>query len=325
MYAGSAEQLAGRTLFSTHWIAIGLSSPAGQDSRGRVGESLSFYSCLRMPLMEGKEKEEECEITGVWDCGSPLYDSFELVSLSQLLDRNMMGMAMPGSSGSGGKDPSSSEAGDSISTTSMKVDLAGCTGIFKTDTGDPAKRRRRRRDEFKNKIRVGSGIDLPILIFECVVVVYTCPYIPTRHGQVIRNLVEEMTVYLVGGIKDSLLAGKWWLVAALTSGADIWTEHAPHRKWRMRPVTHFQIETSLLRAQRERFRINPSIQQPAGSDGTSTQKGWGACCILGKQSLKLGGKSLEMLLVRLFFLEEVTLLELRDDVPYLGWPKTRER
>ncbi|KAK9143940.1 hypothetical protein Syun_013340 [Stephania yunnanensis] len=38
------------------------------------------------------DHKDQCvgEVVGVWDCGSPLYDSFELVSLSHLIERNLM-------------------------------------------------------------------------------------------------------------------------------------------------------------------------------------------------------------------------------------------
>ncbi|KAK7292783.1 hypothetical protein RJT34_15636 [Clitoria ternatea] len=34
----------------------------------------------------------------IWDCGSPLYDSFELVSLSHVIERHMMGSPYLGGS-----------------------------------------------------------------------------------------------------------------------------------------------------------------------------------------------------------------------------------
>ncbi|XP_030540982.2 uncharacterized protein LOC115748596 [Rhodamnia argentea] len=49
--------------------------------------------------MEGKEmiraRAEETEVEDgealkVWDCGSPLYDAFELVSLTQVIERHLM-------------------------------------------------------------------------------------------------------------------------------------------------------------------------------------------------------------------------------------------
>ncbi|XP_048132111.1 uncharacterized protein LOC125314254 [Rhodamnia argentea] len=40
------------------------------------------------------EEEEEGEPENVWDCGSPLYDSYELASLGHLLDRNMMALSV---------------------------------------------------------------------------------------------------------------------------------------------------------------------------------------------------------------------------------------
>lgn len=40
----------------------------------------------------------------VWDCGSPLYDSFELVSVSHVLDRNLMVLPFSGDgSGAAGR------------------------------------------------------------------------------------------------------------------------------------------------------------------------------------------------------------------------------
>ncbi|QCE02602.1 hypothetical protein DEO72_LG8g617 [Vigna unguiculata] len=48
---------------------------------------------------EGREKEEEEEETmGIWDCGSPLYDAHELVSLDHIIHRHLM--AFPSSTGS---------------------------------------------------------------------------------------------------------------------------------------------------------------------------------------------------------------------------------
>lgn len=37
-----------------------------------------------------EEKEEEEKGRGVWDCGSPLYDSYELVTVSSIIERNLM-------------------------------------------------------------------------------------------------------------------------------------------------------------------------------------------------------------------------------------------
>lgn len=38
----------------------------------------------------GKEEEEEKAVSAIWDCGSPLYDSFELVSIIHLIERHLM-------------------------------------------------------------------------------------------------------------------------------------------------------------------------------------------------------------------------------------------
>ncbi|KAF5464439.1 hypothetical protein F2P56_014514 [Juglans regia] len=50
--------------------------------------------------LKGKEIEEEEgeEALAIWDCGSPLYDSYELVSLSHVIERHLM--KLPNSSGS---------------------------------------------------------------------------------------------------------------------------------------------------------------------------------------------------------------------------------
>ncbi|KAL3517264.1 hypothetical protein ACH5RR_024166 [Cinchona calisaya] len=57
------------------------------------------------PLSHHDERKEEKEddhdestIPRIWDCGSPLYDSYELVSLSHLIDRHIM--ILPSLSGS---------------------------------------------------------------------------------------------------------------------------------------------------------------------------------------------------------------------------------
>jgi hypothetical protein len=45
----------------------------------------------------GKEEdEEERVVLATWDCGSPLYDSFELASLHHVLERHLMVLPFPG-------------------------------------------------------------------------------------------------------------------------------------------------------------------------------------------------------------------------------------
>ncbi|KAJ0054179.1 hypothetical protein Pint_00551 [Pistacia integerrima] len=49
--------------------------------------------------LQGRENIEEEEATvAIWDCGSPLYDSYELVSLTHLIERHLM--ALPSLGGS---------------------------------------------------------------------------------------------------------------------------------------------------------------------------------------------------------------------------------
>ncbi|KAK8650581.1 hypothetical protein V6N13_140213 [Hibiscus sabdariffa] len=48
---------------------------------------------------ETKEKNEEATAEfAVWDCGSPLYDTYELVSLSHLIERHLMKLPYHGGS-----------------------------------------------------------------------------------------------------------------------------------------------------------------------------------------------------------------------------------
>ena len=59
---------------------------------------------LKQEAKESKEEgegdgEEEVDNESVWDCGSPLYDSFELASLCHQLDRHLM--LLPFTKGSG--------------------------------------------------------------------------------------------------------------------------------------------------------------------------------------------------------------------------------
>ncbi|XP_062185591.1 uncharacterized protein LOC133889137 [Phragmites australis] len=46
--------------------------------------------------VRGKEEEEEELMSATWDCGSPLYDSFELASLHHVLENHMMVLPFPG-------------------------------------------------------------------------------------------------------------------------------------------------------------------------------------------------------------------------------------
>lgn len=41
-------------------------------------------------MKKGEDDDQASNSSIVWDCGSPLYDSFELVSLVHLIERNMM-------------------------------------------------------------------------------------------------------------------------------------------------------------------------------------------------------------------------------------------
>ncbi|KAL6614815.1 hypothetical protein ACP70R_037085 [Stipagrostis hirtigluma subsp. patula] len=43
-----------------------------------------------------QEEEEELVFAAAWDCGSPLYDSFELASLHHVLENHLMVLPFPG-------------------------------------------------------------------------------------------------------------------------------------------------------------------------------------------------------------------------------------
>ena len=49
-------------------------------------------------LSETKEKNGDEAAFDIWDCGSPLYDSYELVSLSHLIERHLMKLPSLGGS-----------------------------------------------------------------------------------------------------------------------------------------------------------------------------------------------------------------------------------
>ncbi|TYI19395.1 hypothetical protein ES332_A07G161800v1 [Gossypium tomentosum] len=41
-------------------------------------------------MRKSKERNEAAAASDIWDCGSPLYDSFELVSVSHQIERHLM-------------------------------------------------------------------------------------------------------------------------------------------------------------------------------------------------------------------------------------------
>lgn len=48
--------------------------------------------------LEANGDEDDNEALAIWDCGSPLYDSYELVSLSHLIERRLMTLPSVGGS-----------------------------------------------------------------------------------------------------------------------------------------------------------------------------------------------------------------------------------
>ncbi|KAG7990556.1 hypothetical protein I3843_02G031200 [Carya illinoinensis] len=54
---------------------------------------------MMQKTLKGKEDhDEEKGALGIWDCGSPLYDSYELVSVTHIIDRHLMSLPYLGGS-----------------------------------------------------------------------------------------------------------------------------------------------------------------------------------------------------------------------------------
>lgn len=67
----------------------------------------------------------ETAVQMIWDCGSPLYDSFELASLSHIIERHMM--VLPQSSSSSSTRLSSSSLSSSCSLSSPTTSWSSST------------------------------------------------------------------------------------------------------------------------------------------------------------------------------------------------------
>lgn len=70
-------------------------------------------SIYQEELREGDRKRD----VAIWDCGSPLYDSFELASLSHMLERHLMALPFT-------KDPLENFQGADGHSERMKVQIA---------------------------------------------------------------------------------------------------------------------------------------------------------------------------------------------------------
>jgi len=58
-------------------------------TRGKEEEEASKGNQSMIMMMKEEDEEEE-RAMAIWDCGSPLYDSYELVSLDHIIDRHLM-------------------------------------------------------------------------------------------------------------------------------------------------------------------------------------------------------------------------------------------
>ncbi|PIN23617.1 hypothetical protein CDL12_03648 [Handroanthus impetiginosus] len=52
-------------------------------------------------MEERNDEEEKVDPRKGWDCGSPLYDAYELVSITNIIERHMMTTLPSGSTGFG--------------------------------------------------------------------------------------------------------------------------------------------------------------------------------------------------------------------------------
>lgn len=68
-----------------------------QKNKNKLGFKKAFLMNIQTYEKEKKKKMRELS---VWDCGSPLYDSYELASLAHLIDRNLMAFPPPFHGGS---------------------------------------------------------------------------------------------------------------------------------------------------------------------------------------------------------------------------------
>ena len=70
-----------------------------------------------------QEEEDDGKSMKIWDCGSPLYDAYELVALSHVVERNIM--ILPYLSGSRQEETAVSSTASSVETTSERSSVLG--------------------------------------------------------------------------------------------------------------------------------------------------------------------------------------------------------
>lgn len=96
----------------------------------------------------------------IWDCGSPLYDSYELVSLLNLIERNTMILPVPEASSLKKSEEIdivkmrrfySSKRGENISSNGNKVRKIkrGCFRFFSNIIGDLIRKKMRKCNNYK--------------------------------------------------------------------------------------------------------------------------------------------------------------------------------
>ncbi|XP_057780028.1 uncharacterized protein LOC130998632 [Salvia miltiorrhiza] len=83
-------------------------------------------------MNRNKEEEDDEKWLKIWDCGSPLYDAYELVAVSHVVERNCM--ILPYLSGSRNDDVADSCSSEkAVETTSERPSVMGffCRNVWK--------------------------------------------------------------------------------------------------------------------------------------------------------------------------------------------------
>lgn len=78
-------------------LSVSISLPLGEVPPNQNPRQKAIKTQMQKTL-EGKEDEQEGTALSIWDCGSPLYDSYELVSFSHVIDRHLMALPHLGGS-----------------------------------------------------------------------------------------------------------------------------------------------------------------------------------------------------------------------------------
>lgn len=76
-------------------------------------------------MNSNQEEEDDGKSMKIWDCGSPLYDAYELVALSHVVERNCMILPYLSGSRNDLPDTAVSSSASSVETTSERSSVLG--------------------------------------------------------------------------------------------------------------------------------------------------------------------------------------------------------